>query len=134
MNERPQAILDTCVLVDILRGRKEDLSKKLQHIDLVKCAITDLTRFELLCGAEASREKDKNLQLVDEICSKFEIWPTSCGYEFAAKEKIRLNREGAKISDIDLLIGCLCCTENIPLVTGNFKHMERITGIKLIPW
>lgn len=130
---RPKAILDTCVLVDILRGKK-NLQQKLSQLDISKCAITDLTKFELLCGAEKSSDRESNLQLVNQLCSRFQIRPTQAGYEHAAKEKIRLQKSGIRIADIDLLIGSACAAEGLPIVTGNIKHMERIEGIQIIPW
>lgn len=130
---RPNAILDTCVLVDILRGKK-DLQEKLKELDIAKCAIFDLTRFELLCGAEKSSDRENNIQLVNQLCDRFQIRPTSCGYEHAAKEKVRLQKAGERIADIDLLIGSACAAEGFPLVTGNIKHMERIKDIDIIPW
>lgn len=134
MINKPKAILDTCVLVDILQGRKKDLKKKLSNIDIRKCAITDLTRFELICGAYASEQVKENLQLVNDICSQFQVYPTANGYEHAARQKIRLRKEGNTISDIDLLIGSVCATEGLPLITGNIGHMERIENLQIIPW
>lgn len=134
MTVRPKAILDTCVLVDILRGKKDKLREKLQNFDISKCAITDLTRFELLCGAEKSSDREANIRIVNEICASFDTWPTASGYEHAAKEKVRLEKEGEIIADIDLLIGSVCAAEGFPLVTGNIKHMKRIQDIILIPW
>lgn len=131
---RPKAILDTCVLVDILRGQKKDLQKRLENIDIQNCSIADLTVFELLCGAENSERKEENTRAVTNLVNFFQARPTSAGYETAAKEKVRLRREGLGIHDIDLLIGSLCVAEGIPLITGNRKHFERLSGIQIIDW
>lgn len=134
MMPTPQAVLDTCVLIDILRGKKKNLVEKLRNLDIRRCVITDLTKFELLCGAEDSKNPEYEIQIVNKLCNQFKILPCACGIEFAAKEKARLKREGCLITDIDLLIGSVCASEEIPLVTGNIKHMERITDIQIIPW
>lgn len=134
MMPTPQAILDTCVLVDILRGRKKNLAEKLRNLDIRRCVITDLTRFELLCGAEESKNPEHNTQIVKELCNQFKTLPCAYGMEYAAKEKVKLKREGRLIPDIDLLIGSISASQEIPLVTGNVKHMERISGIQIIPW
>ena len=134
MNDKPSAILDTCVLVDILRNRMADHQACLDALDFRKCAIVDLTVFELLCGAELSMDRDYNLALVRELVSAFEVIPSSNGYGRAASEKCRLKAEGTPIDDIDLLIGCACAQEEIPLVTGNSKHFNRIAGLNLIAW
>lgn len=134
MTKRTKAILDSCVLVDILRGNKHDLTKKTADINITECGIADLTRFELLNGAYLSKEKEKNIKLVTELCKQFKEWNSASGFDLAAKEKARLKNEGLLIPDIDLFIGCMCSANNIPLITGNIKHMERISGIKIIKW
>ena len=131
---RPSAILDTCVLVDILRNKKTDLRDKLNALDIRRCAIADLTIFELLCGAEKSTNRESNLKTVHDLVAEFLVLPTSRGYTLAAKEKVRLQSSGTPIEDIDLLIGCACSQEAIPLVTINHKHLERISGLTIIEW
>ena len=64
---KPSAILDTCVLVDILRNKKADLQDKLNTLDIRRCAIADLTIFELLCGAEKSSNRELNLSIVKNL-------------------------------------------------------------------
>ena len=131
---KPAAILDTCVLVDILRNKKADLQDKLNALDIRRCAIADLTIFELLCGAEKSSNKERNLNIVKDLVAEFQVLPTSCGYRLAAQEKVRLQLFGTPIGDIDLLIGCACSQTAIPLVTNNRRHLERITGLTILEW
>ncbi len=131
---RPVAILDTCVLVDILRGKKKDLQKKLERLDIKNCSIADITFYELLCGAEKSENREHNIEAVIQLTDYFKTIPIAAGYEIAAKEKVRLQKEGKSIEDIDLLIGCLCIAEGFPLVTNNRKHMERLSDIQIIDW
>lgn len=134
MNDKPSAILDTCVLVDILRNKKKDLQERINALDIRKCAIADLSVFELLCGAEKSLDRDHNIKIVNSLLSTFRIIPTVCGYKLAAEEKNRLQSSGTPIEDIDLLIGCTCSQEEIPLVTSNIKHHQRISGLNIINW
>lgn len=131
---RPKAILDSCVLVDIMRGKRPDLETRTKELDLSNCAIADLTIFELLCGAEKSEHSKENREIVLDLTRCFQSRPVQAGYEYAAKEKVRLQKKGIIIEDIDLLIGCLCAAEGFPLVTSNKKHMDRIQGLKIIPW
>ena len=134
MTIRPNAFLDTCALIDILRGKHKDLEQKTQALDISKCAIADIAVFELLCAAEKSAHRESNREAVLNLTDFFQKRSVSAGFELAATEKIRLQKEGTPIEDIDLLIGCLCASEDIPLVTSNISNMERIKGIKLIPW
>ena len=131
--QKPNAILDTCVLVDILHKTK-NIEDKISNLDITKCAITDLTVFELFCGAQASNHPQENMELIQQLVDSFEIIPTRTGYELAAKEKIRLRKQGKTIEDIDLLIGCTSMSSEIPIVTGNQKHLGKIHGIQIIPW
>lgn len=131
---KPKAILDTCVLVDIIRGKRKDLDEKTAGLDIGNCAIADLTVFELLCGVEKSACKEKNRETVSKLLNYFPKRPVAAGFEYSAKEKCRLEKEGLSIEDIDLLIGCLCAAEGVPLVTSNSKHLSRIRGLDIIPW
>lgn len=127
-------LLDTNILVDILRGKDSPVSAKLMDIGLKRCAIADLTVFELLFGAFFSEHQEKNLPLVEALTSRFSILSSSAAYREAARQKALLRQAGQLIEDIDLLIGCTSITNHLILVTDNLKHMRRLENIQLDSW
>jgi len=47
------------------------------------------------------------------------------------KERGRLRTAGALIGDCDLLIGSTALRHNLPLLTNNRRHFERIEGLRI---
>lgn len=127
-------ILDTNVLIDILRGRDQKARKKLLELGIDHCAIADITVFELLCGVANSANPEKNRESMSKLIEQIQVLPSSTAYREAADHKIRLKNCGALIEDVDLLIGCTALHYGLTLVTGNLQHMQRIDGLKIEPW
>ncbi len=124
-------LLDTNILVDLIRG-KENTAERIRTLGLQHCAISDLTLFELYCGAQASLRKEENLALIDRLATEITVLPSAAGYREAARQKVRLNRAGERIEDIDLMIGCTAIAHNCTLLTDNKKHLSRLEGLTLL--
>lgn len=60
-----------------------------------------------------------SLPLTDAIVERF------------ARLRAELRRQGRLIPDMDLLIAATALEEDLTLVARNFRHFERITGLKL---
>ena len=132
---REQYLLDTCTVIELIRdgygpvGRKLVESGGINHV-----AMSDITLYELLCGAHNSRFPEKNISYVKSILSWMKVVPTSDAYEEAALQRARLRKAGAIIDDFDLLIGCTAKVLNRTLVTDNIRHLGRIEGLKVENW
>ena len=124
-------LLDTNVMVDLLRGAPESLISKLRDIGLNSCAIADITKYELYCGIFESKKLDENLDRVLEALNGLEVIPSSDAYMLAAIQRADLLSKGNPIEDFDLLIGCTAlCSERV-LLTRNVKHMSRIEYLNI---
>lgn len=131
---RPRYLLDTNVLVDILRGTKGDARKRLLEIGIDHCAVSEITVYELYCGAAASASPEANQKAVETLLALIEILPLQKAYLEAARQKASLRKAGTPVEDFDLLIGCTALCDSRILLTGNRKHMERIEGLALEDW
>ena len=127
-------LLDTNVLVDVLRNRATGVREKLAKIGIDKCVVSDITIYELYTGVAASNSPGKNKDVLEAMFEKLSVIPASDAYWTAAQEKARLAKAGTPIEDKDLLIGCTALEYGLTLVTGNVKHMERIEGLLIQPW
>ena len=127
-------ILDTNVLIDILRGRDQKALDKLLALGIDHCAISDITIFELLCGAANSSNPEKSRESIGRLTEQLQVIPSNAAYREAAENKARLKKSGNSIEDIDLLIGCTALHLGLTLVTGNIQHMQRIEGLNTMPW
>ena len=127
-------LLDTDMIVDIIRSPQSVASQNVREVSLASCAITDLTLFELYCGAAASDNTLANKVIVDNLKSQITVLNSSDAYFEAASQKVMLKRSGKLIEDFDLLIGCTAKVHAMTLVTGNLKHMSRIEGLEVCCW
>ena len=48
--------------------------------------------------------------------------------------KSDLERAGTPLSDLDLQIACVALQHNVPLVTHNRRHFERVSGLAIEDW
>lgn len=127
-------VLDTNVLVDILRGKTNGVREKIAKLGIDNCVISDLSVFELYSGVAASAEPEKNRAILESMFKHLAVIPASDVYWTAAQEKARLAKAGTPIEDFDLLIGCTALQYSLTLITGNTKHMGRIEGLRIEPF
>lgn len=129
-------ILDSNICIALFRGNI-DVRNKLNAIGKENCFILDLTKYEILVGAEIKHLKhnDNELQKVKAFLGIINIMPSAPYYEYAAKEKAYLYNIGKPNEDfIDLVIGCASVVENMVLITENVKHFENIRSINIENW
>lgn len=111
-----------------------DLDKKFKKAGNENCFISEITLAELKFGVENSKHVRKNQKALDNFLSGLQIIPIFEAIEFYAKEKARHRKKGNPIDDFDLLIGSTAVSFGLTMVTNNFKHFEKISGIKLEDW
>ena len=127
-------VLDTNVLIDVLRDRPQGIRERIQEIGIDNCVVSDITVYELYTGVAASAAPERNKELLERMFDKLAVIPASDAYWTAAREKARLAKAGTPIEDKDLLIGCTALEYGLTLITGNGKHMGRIQGLKIESW
>ena len=127
-------VLDTNVLIDVLRDRPQGIRERIQEIGIDNCVVSDITVYELYTGVAASTAPERNKELLERMFEKLAVIPASDAYWTAAREKARLAKAGTPIEDKDLLIGCTALEYGLTLITGNSKHMGRIQGLKIESW
>ena len=126
-------LLDTDVCVEILRGNNVVIEKRLQCDERV--AICFMTVGELFYGAERSKYKLKNLNLVDEFILSIDIINT----DFVILRKFgelksNLYKKNVLLPDADLLIASTALTKCSKLITGNVKHFNRFENLVVENW
>ncbi len=126
-------LLDTNICIYLFKG-KFNLDKKLIEVGLSNCAISEITYAELIYGAEKSKKREANLDLVENFTSQIIILPIFNGIKIFAKEKARLRKEGKIISDFDLLIGATAIANKMIMVTNNVSEFSRMRNINIENW
>ncbi len=127
-------VIDTDILIYFLKGNKLVLKRFVDavpgtiHISIVNHA-------ELMYGAHHSQHKKKNLQKVSAFLESMPVLPfCKASSNIFGELKSKLNKEGASLADMDLIIASICLQNNMVLVTNNTKHFARVSELTLDNW
>ena len=127
-------LLDTDTIIYSLKGNINIKKNLRQHVnDLLQISI--ITLMELYYGVYKSRHIDANLAKIKTLEQSLEILPT--GQETAeifGRLKAKLESDGNRLDDFDLIVASTALTNNLILVTNNEKHFQRIEGLKMENW
>jgi len=127
--------LDSNILIFVLRGTNRKLAEKIDSTYDNEIKIPSVVMAELIEGAYASRDAERNIEQVIEYLDSFELIPFGrdaamiCGRIGAG-----LMAEGRKIGSNDLMIAATVMSRNGVLVTNNTKEFGRIEGLRLEDW
>ncbi len=126
-------LLDTDVCIEILHGNRVVIEKRLRCFERV--AICFMTVGELYYGAERSKCKSKNLDIVDEFTLSIDIIDTDLEIiKKFAELKANLYKNNILLPDADILIASTALTKCSKLITGNIKHFNRFKTLEIENW
>lgn len=126
-------LMDTDVCVEILRGNTFVIEARLRCEDDV--AISFITVGELYYGAERSKNKTKNIHIVDAFLLTVDILNTNLDIMKKFGEiKSHLYNNNLLIPDADILIASTALTRCSKLITGNTKHYHRFENLIIENW
>ncbi|MBI2676017.1 MAG: type II toxin-antitoxin system VapC family toxin [Candidatus Aenigmarchaeota archaeon] len=126
-------VVDSDILVNFLRNKKEEVELLKRMSRQATLATTDINAFELYYGAYKSSKQDENLAATKGLLNSLLLLSTSeDSMEMAGKIITDLEKRGKPMEIRDLLIGSICLTNSIALLTGNRRHFENMEGLKII--
>ena len=133
-----QYLLDTNILIDILNGNPE-VMEKLAHVGTQKCCMSTISLHELYYGAQLAREKKeeyfiKEMNKISRLLEDIDVHPLAADGKDYAEIKHLLKEQGNMIDDFDIVIAGQAISEGLTVVTDNFKHFNRIPGLKIVNW
>ncbi len=126
--------VDTEILIDFLKKKDPGSQAYEQWMNRGRVAITSITAFELLFGARYSDRKEKRY---GEARSLVEQQQRVLPFDKSAADKAseigaELRRVGKEIELRDLFNASICVNHNLPILTRNKAHYERVTGLELL--
>lgn len=136
-------LLDTSVLVDLLRRPDSPVKDKIREAGIDNCCISDVTAYELYAGAcragtgatkRTTEEIEASIRKIDGILSAISIIPSSSAMKYAGKQKAALTDRGETICDLDIIIASTAVVNDLILVTSNEKHQDRLDGVRCDNW
>jgi len=125
MAERP--VVDTDVLVDYLRGRGPG-AELLVRLGRGGYQVTAVSAFELALGA-AHRLDPRPVQALLDAPT---LALTPRGGLLGGEALARLRGDGRGIDVRDALQAGVCLDADLPLVTRNVRHFERVPGLRVV--
>ena len=128
-------LLDTNTCIYFLNKSSDRIISRFQELSPLVIKLPAITVAELFFGAEKSKAKKKNWEIVKTFVSNFEIISfdaNSC--QIYAMIRASLEKTGAPIGPMDLLIASISLSNNFILVTNNIKEFKRIKTLKLENW
>ncbi len=143
-------ILDTDIIIFLLRGLKAPVRQRARRdkaLALVaRCreaqaqadvvGLSAITVSELEFGAYHSGNYDTEIAAVRKILTPFEVLDydgASCPAPYG-RIRHELEQAGQAIGAMDLLIAAHALALAATLVTNNFAHFQRISGLRVTRW
>ena len=127
--------LDTCICITYLRGKNEDVLRKIESYNPSQIKIPVIVLAELLHGAYKSQRTDENIRQIMDFLADFEIIPFEKDDAYTYGQiRSSLERKGLVIGDNDMLIAASALLRNATLVTNNIREFSRIDGLLLDDW
>lgn len=132
-------LCDTSVLVDIDRG---GVDRKVTALDETgRHAISIVTVTELRLGVDFHYERgtDRYRQATDDLdrlLSRFDVLPISRPVATTAATIIAtLKRAGRPLDGLhDVYIAATARTRDLPVLTANVDHFDRIDDLRVVDW
>ncbi len=117
-------LLDTCVLIDVLRGREAAVA----FVSGLKStpAISAITATELIAGAKGKREEEA----IERIFATYEVAEIDLEIARLAGDYVRDFGKSHGVDPIDALIAATAKTKGLDLATLNLKHFPMLKGLK----
>jgi tRNA(fMet)-specific endonuclease VapC len=132
--ETAKAIIDTDILIDFLRNKRETVAfvGGLEE-KRVLLSTTVVNAFELYYGARKSRKPEKNLQATKKLLSRLILLPlTPKSAQTAGHIYAELETKGQSIGLRDTLIGAIALTREFSVATHNIEHFRKIKDLRII--
>ena len=126
--------IDTDILIDYLRGPSEttrQLMKKIHEKD-IQAYTTTINSFEIWLGVYLAPKPEVLIKKTEEFMDQLEI--IDFNYETsveAGRIQATLRKEGQVVEIRDVLVASIAKVSEIPLVTRNLKHYQRIQGLAI---
>lgn len=117
-------LLDTCVLIDVLRGN--DAALAFLNGLPEKPSLSVMTVTEILAGVRSTREH----KLFEQFAAACDAVPVDLDIATLAGEYVNRYRKSHNVDPIDALIAATSKTKSLPLATMNLKHFPMLEGLK----
>lgn len=127
-----RVVLDTDVLVDLLRGRREAIERVRELMESgASLATTAVNVFEVAWGAyRLGRPRD-----AEDLAEALPVLNLTAREALKAGEEIaHLSSLGATLDLRDVLVGVIARENGYAVLTGNVRHLSRVRSLKVLEY
>lgn len=127
-------LLDSNFCIAVLR-RKGWALEALASVPVQDVAVSAITVGELYHGAHRAEHPERELAKVEAFLKPLAVLPLGReeAMQWGALEAA-LRAHGSPIEAEDAMIAATARTHGLAVVTGNFRHFERVKGLKVVDW
>lgn len=127
-------LLDTDICIYAMKGREQKLASRLEELS-GHCAISDISLFELYAGAHRYDFPAKRLSIIEDFSNRLKILPfDSKAARIAGPIQYKLESEGQRIGNYDILIAATALSRNLVLISKNIREFNRVPGLQVEQW
>lgn len=128
-------LLDSCTIIAALRGEPAALLNRLVTIAPNRLHLSSIVLAELATGAEKSSDRARKRKALAELTDGMVPLPFAA-MDAHAYGRIRaaLERKGAVIGPLDLLIAAQAAARDLVLVSDNLREFRRVPGLRCENW
>lgn len=128
-------LLDTNILSAVLRGTPASLLNRIAVLAPERLCLSSLVLAEMQAGAEKSQRRAATLGAVRDMTAGMTLIPFDAGDAHAyGRIRAALERKGATIGPLDLLIAAQAVARDLVLVTDNLREFRRVPGLHGENW
>jgi tRNA(fMet)-specific endonuclease VapC len=126
--ESSRVVVDTNIFINYLRARDKRNTDLYKIPDSKRIYISSVTLYELLMGA-TNEQKREDVQLLTEDTI---VLPFDEEVSIRASEIYHELRKSNQMIDFrDIFIAATCLVHNLPIMTTNKNHFQKIQGLIL---
>ncbi len=132
--EASSVCLDTSILIDNLRGKKQTVEfiRRLEEAGTA-LSTTAVNSFELYYGAYRSKRREKNLAATKALLARLVLLDlTDESSNEAGRILALLEEKGGLIGFRDALIAAIATTHRMPLATRDTEHFSRVPDLQVL--
>lgn len=128
-------MLDTNTCIYIIKRKPPDVIERFNQTEISQIGISSITLSELSYGVSKSSKPKQNQIALMQFVAPLEILPYSDeAAQYYGDLRAHLEKQGAPIGSLDMLIAAHALSIACTLVTNNEKEFIRIPNLKIDNW
>ena len=128
-------MLDTNICIYIIKRKPPHVLDRFKKTEISQITISSITLSELLYGVSKSFRPEQNLMALTQFVAPIEILPYGGeAAQYYGNLRAHLEKQGAPIGSLDMLIAAHALSISGTLITNNEKAFNRVPSLHIENW